>query len=70
MRNVCPDVAPGNRFPTGSRPASHDDLYASCLALGVGAQNLVLCSADLIGLFYDDVLTIRRAFQTQVPGAT
>jgi hypothetical protein len=55
-----------NRVATGI----HDDLYASCLALGVGAQNLVLCSADLIGLFYDDVLTIRRAFQTQVPGAT
>ena len=54
-----------NRVATGV----HDDLYASCLALGVGAQNLVLCSADLIGLFYDDVLTIRRAFQTQVPGA-
>jgi len=54
-----------NRVATGI----HDDLYASCLALGVGAQNLVLCSADLIGLFYDDVLTIRRAFQTQVPGA-
>jgi hypothetical protein len=54
-----------NRVATGI----HDDLYARCLALDVGGRNLVLCSADLIGLFYDDVLTIRRAFQTQVPGA-
>ena len=50
-----------NRVATGV----HDDLYARCLALGIAPRTLVICSADLIGLFYDDVLTIRRAFQQQ-----
>src|SRR5262249_26970539 len=31
------------------------------------SQTLVLCSADLIGLFYDDVLTIRRTFAEHAP---
>jgi hypothetical protein len=43
----------------------HDDLYARCLALGIATQTLVICSADLIGLFYEDVLTIRRQFHQQ-----
>jgi hypothetical protein len=43
--------------------AVHDDLYARCLALGIAKPALVVCSVDLIGLFYDDVLTIRRAFR-------
>ena len=41
----------------------HDDLYARCLALATARETLVICSADLIGLFYDDVLTVRREFQ-------
>jgi len=52
-----------NRVATGV----HDDLYARCLALGIAKQVLVVCSIDLIGLFYDDVLTIRRAFQQMTP---
>lgn len=52
-----------NRIATGI----HDDLYARCLALGVEKQNLVLCSADLIGLFYEDVLAIRRDFARTTP---
>jgi hypothetical protein len=48
-----------NRVATGV----HDDLYARCLALGIATQTLVICSADLIGLFYDDVLTIRCVWQ-------
>ena len=47
----------------------HDDLYARCLALGIAKQILVLCSVDLIGLFYDDVLTIRGSFQQKSPGS-
>jgi hypothetical protein len=39
------------------------------LALGVHPQTVVLCSADLIGLFYDDVLTIRRAVEAQAADA-
>ena len=54
-----------NRVATGI----HDDLYVRCLALGIAGQTLVLCSADLIGLFYDDVLVIKRAFQQQTPNA-
>ena len=55
-----------NRIATGV----HDDLYARCLALGIAKQTLVVCSLDLIGLFYDDVLTIRRAFQQRTPAGS
>jgi hypothetical protein len=44
-----------NRVATGV----HDDLYVRCLALGAGHQTLALCEADVIGLFYDDVLKVR-----------
>lgn len=54
-----------NRIATGV----HDDLYARCLALGFAKQKLVVCSVDLIGLFYDDVLTIRREFEQAAPSA-
>jgi hypothetical protein len=54
-----------NRIATGV----HDDLYARCLALGVAKQSVVMCSVDLIGLFYDDVLAIRKAFSQRAPGA-
>ncbi len=55
-----------NRVATGV----HDDLYARCLGLGIAKQTLVVCSVDLIGLFYDDVLTIRRAFQHTTPAGS
>jgi hypothetical protein len=55
-----------NRLATGV----HDDLYVRCLALGAGAQTVVLCSADLIGLFYDDVLKVRQAVSGRAPGIT
>lgn len=46
-----------NRAATGV----HDDLWARCLALQAGTPPVVLCSVDLIGLFYDDVARIRAA---------
>lgn len=52
-----------NRIATGV----HDDLYARCLALAAGGQVLVLCSVDVIGLFYDDVLKIREQVKAQAP---
>jgi hypothetical protein len=55
-----------NRVATGV----HDNLSARCLGLGIAKETLVICSADLIGLFYDDVLTIRRAFQQNAPEAS
>jgi hypothetical protein len=45
----------------------HDPLYVRCLALRISGNDLVLCSVDLIGLFYDDVQEIRRSFQKQAP---
>jgi len=55
-----------NRVATGV----HDDLYARCLALGAGGQTLVVCAADLIGLFNDDVLKIRESVKAQAPEVT
>lgn len=52
-----------NRLATGV----HDDLYVRCLALETGDKTVVLCAADLIGLFYDDVLKIRQAVGRQAP---
>ena len=52
-----------NRIATGV----HDDLYARCLALEAGGQILALCSVDVIGLFYDDLLKIRDQVKVQAP---
>jgi hypothetical protein len=52
-----------NRTATGV----HDDLSVRCLALQVSGKTLVLCAADLIGLFHQDVLAIRERFQSQAP---
>lgn len=72
---ITPELAPGhtvylagfghNRIATGI----HDDLTARCLALSTGNKSTVLCSVDLIGLFYEDVLAIRRQFEQMLPGA-
>ncbi len=43
----------------------HDPLYVRCLAIQAQAQPTVLCSADVIGLFYDDVLEIRQLARTR-----
>ena len=55
-----------NRVATGV----HDDLYARCLALEIAKQALVICAVDLIGLFYDDILTIRKAFEQKASPST
>src|SRR5215469_5055072 len=52
-----------NRVATGV----HDDLYVRCMALSAAGRNLVLCSVDVIGLFYDDVLRIREEVNAQAP---
>lgn len=52
-----------NRIAT----AVHDPLYVRCLSLQIKNNGVVFCSADLIGLFYDDVLAIRRIFAKQAP---
>jgi len=69
---ITPDVKAGKVYLAGfgnNRVATgvHDDLYARCLALAVGNQTLVMCEADLIGLFYDDVVAIRAKVKAQAP---
>jgi hypothetical protein len=54
-----------NRAATGI----HDDLYARCVAISAGANPLVVCEADLIGLFLDDTDRIRSAVRAKHPTA-
>jgi len=72
---VTPDLHAGKVYMAGfgnNRLAIsvHDDLYVRCLALAAGAVTLAMCEADLIGLFYDDVLTIRERVKQQAPEVT
>lgn len=50
-----------NRVATGI----HDELYVRCMAIDTVQRPLVLCGADVIGIYWDDVLKIRA----KVPGA-
>src|SRR3974377_109201 len=45
--------------------AVHDPLYVRCVALQTRGRLVVLCAADLIGLFYADVEQIREYFRAQ-----
>ena len=72
---ITPDVKAARVYMAGfdnNRAATgvHDDLYVRCLALGAGREKLVLCGADLIGLFYDDVLKVREKVKAQAPDVT
>jgi hypothetical protein len=72
---ITPDVKAAKVYMAGfdnNRVATgvHDDLYVRCLALGAGRETLVLCEADLIGLFYDDVLKVREKVKAQAPDVT
>ena len=72
---ITPDLRTGRVYLAGfdnNRVAAgvHDDLYVRCLALGAADQTVVMCAADLIGLFYDDVLKIREKVKAQAPKAT
>jgi hypothetical protein len=72
---ITPDVKAHKVYMAGfgnDRVATgvHDDLYVRCLALGAGSENVVMCAADLIGLFYDDVLKIREKVEIQAPETT
>ena len=69
---VTPDVHNGKVYLAGfghNRVATgvHDDLYVRCLALEAGGQIEALCSVDVIGLFYDDVLKIRGQVKLEAP---
>ncbi len=70
--SITPEVAGRTVYLAGfghDRIATgvHDPLYVRCAAVQINGNTLVLCSVDLIGLFYDDVQEIRRTFQRQAP---
>ncbi|MGD0130239.1 MAG: hypothetical protein ABSF46_33395 [Terriglobia bacterium] len=72
---ITPDVKAAKVYMAGfdnNRVATsvHDDLYVRCLALRAGHQTLVLCEADVIGLFYDDVLKVREKVKAHAPEVT
>ena len=72
---ITPDVRAGKVYMAGfgnNRVATgvHDDLWIRCLALGTADAKLVMCEADLIGLFYDDVLKVRAGVKTAMPNVT
>jgi hypothetical protein len=72
---ITPDIANHKVYLAGFghnriATAVHDPLYVRCIALEGGRQTVVMCAADLIGLFYSDVETIRERFRrTAPPGA-
>jgi hypothetical protein len=73
--SITPDVQAAKVYMAGfgsNRVATgvHDNLYARCLAIGAGGKTLVVCAADLIGLFHQDVLKLRSKVETQLPGVT
>ena len=75
MATITPDVKANKVYMAGfgnNRVATgvHDDLYVRCLAVGVGQETVVMCSEDLIGLFYDDVLKIRDKVKAQASDVT
>jgi hypothetical protein len=72
---ITPDVRAGKVYMAGfghNRVATgvHDDLWVRCLALGTADAKLAMCEADLIGLFYDDVLKVRAKVKAAVPDVT
>ncbi len=73
--SITPDVHAANVFMAGfgsNRVATgiHDNLYARCLAIEAGGKTLVVCAADLIGLFQPDVLKVRSKVEAQLPNVT
>jgi hypothetical protein len=72
---ITPDVHAGRVYMAGfgfNRVATgvHDNLYARCLALGASGKTLVICAADLIGLFHQEVLRVREKVKAQLPDVT
>ena len=72
---ITPDVHAGKVYMAGfgfNRVATgvHDNLYARCLAVEAGGKTLVVCAADLIGLFHQDVLQVRARVKAQLPEVT
>jgi hypothetical protein len=73
--SITPDVHVGKVYMAGfgfNRVAAgvHDNLYARCLAIDASGKTLVVCAADLIGLFHQDVLKVRAKVKAQLPDVT
>jgi hypothetical protein len=72
---ITPDVTANKVYMAGfgnNRMATgvHDDLWARCLAIHAGRDKVALCSVDLIGFFYDDVLKVRAQVKAEMPDVT
>jgi hypothetical protein len=72
---ITPDVRAAKVYMAGfgnNRVATgvHDDLWVRCLALGTAEAKIATCEADLIGLFYDDVLKVRAKVKAVAPDVT
>jgi hypothetical protein len=72
---LTPDVKAGKVYMAGfdfNRVATrvHDDLYVRCLALSIGKETVAMCSVDLIGFFYEDVLKVREKVKKLAPEVT
>jgi hypothetical protein len=72
---ITPDVHVGKVYLAGfgfNRVATgvHDNLYARCVAIEAGQKTLVICAADLIGFFHQDVLKVRAKVKAQLPRVT
>jgi Neutral/alkaline non-lysosomal ceramidase, N-terminal len=73
--SITPDVHASKVYMAGfgfNRVATgvHDNLYARCLAIEAGGKTLVVCAADLIGLFHPDVLRVREKVKAKLPDVT
>jgi hypothetical protein len=73
--SITPDVHAAKVYMAGfgsNRVATgvHDNLYARCLAIEASGKTLVVCAADLIGLFHPDVLKVRSKVEAQLPDVT
>lgn len=61
--HVAADAAPvwlAGYGPNRPAEAVHDDIYARAIVIGDGRHAVAMVSCDLIGLFRDEVLRIRR----------
>ena len=72
---ITPDIHAGKVYMAGfgfNRVATgvHDNLYARCVSMEAGGKTLVVCAADLIGLFRQDVLKVRAKVKAQLPGVS
>jgi hypothetical protein len=71
-RRITPELKPGASvwmagFANGRAATGvHDDLWTRCLAMSAGGKPVVVCSVDVIGLFFEDVKKIREGARARL----